>query len=186
MPGVARAGCRTPLASIQPATKRKQHLLIVVANQQPQNGPKIKHHHCPSTDPHQTNTTLVQQRVLRTDLKEKTTPLLCRCPATGVVIQFFQKCKWSRYEQHDNGTFPGQRIGKHVPGATGLFRTDGIESLVFSHPLHQFKISYLDSTLQSVYLQISSQSPLSVVKENNSEFILFSCPKPCTPELLST
>jgi hypothetical protein len=40
MPGVARAGFRTPLASIQPATKRKQHLLIVVAKHQPQNGPK--------------------------------------------------------------------------------------------------------------------------------------------------
>jgi hypothetical protein len=40
MPGVARAGFRTPLANIQPATKRKQHLLIVVAKHQPQNGPK--------------------------------------------------------------------------------------------------------------------------------------------------
>jgi hypothetical protein len=39
-PGVARAGCRTPLASIQPATKRKQQLLIVVDKHQPQNGPK--------------------------------------------------------------------------------------------------------------------------------------------------
>jgi hypothetical protein len=35
MPGVAPAGLRTPLASIQPATKRKQHLLFVIANQQP-------------------------------------------------------------------------------------------------------------------------------------------------------
>jgi hypothetical protein len=91
----------------------------------------------------QTNTTLAQQQVLRTDPKEKTTPLLCRCPATGVVIQFFQKCKWSRNEQnhgeggddsytvcihhthretdkqHNNGTFPGQRVGKHIPEATG-------------------------------------------------------------------
>jgi hypothetical protein len=25
---------------------------------------------------------------------------LCRCPATGAVIQFFQKCKWSRNEQN--------------------------------------------------------------------------------------
>jgi hypothetical protein len=52
MPGVAWAGLRTPLTSIQPATKRKQHPLIVVANQQPQNGPKK-------------NTTVAQQRILR-------------------------------------------------------------------------------------------------------------------------
>jgi hypothetical protein len=26
--------------------------------------------------------------------------LLCRCAATGAVIQFFQKCKWSRNEQN--------------------------------------------------------------------------------------
>jgi hypothetical protein len=41
----------------------------------------------------QTNTTLTQQEVLRTDPKEKGTLFSCRCPATGVVIQFFQKCK---------------------------------------------------------------------------------------------
>jgi hypothetical protein len=34
----------------------------------------------------------------KTDPKEKA--LLGRCPATGAVIQFFQKCKWSWIEQN--------------------------------------------------------------------------------------
>jgi hypothetical protein len=59
---------------------------------------------------HQTNTTSAQQRVLRTDPKEKTTPLLCRCPATGAVIQFFQKFKQSWNEQNHVGGGGGVMI----------------------------------------------------------------------------
>jgi hypothetical protein len=75
MPGVARAGFRTPLASIQPATKRIQHPLIVVAKHQPQNRPNEK-------------------------------PVYCRFQSTAS-------------ERIKNKSSPG------------LFRTDGIESLVF-------------------------------------------------------
>jgi hypothetical protein len=35
--------------------------------------------------------------------KEKATPLLCHCPATGALIQFFQRYKWSRNEQNHVG-----------------------------------------------------------------------------------
>jgi hypothetical protein len=47
----------------------------------------------------------LQCNSLRTDQKRtpKEKALLCRCPATGAVIQFFQKCKWSWNEQNHGG-----------------------------------------------------------------------------------
>jgi hypothetical protein len=69
-------GNRFPGQRPQNGPNRKHHLLIVVTMQQSQDGPK-------------------------TDPKEKA--LLCRCPATGAVIQLFQKCKWSWNEQNHIG-----------------------------------------------------------------------------------
>jgi hypothetical protein len=64
---------RFPGQRPQNGPNRKHHLLIVDTMQQPQD--------CPKTEP-----------------KEKA--LLCLCPATGAIFQFFQKCKWSWNEQN--------------------------------------------------------------------------------------
>jgi hypothetical protein len=61
-----------------------------------------------------------------------------------------------------------------------------IEGVTIPHPLHQFRITYLDSTLQPVNLQPSSLPHLNNDTEVDTESILFSCPQSCTPELLSS